>query len=1103
MRRFALLLLSLALLVAGCGGGSGSTVVIVVSLSPTTATVVTGGTQKFNAAVSGDMDDDNEDQIVDVTWFVNDVEGGNSTVGTISNIGLYTAPLVAPDPNKVTIKAVSIDDTTKNATAEVTIDSGIRISLAPLIATVGLNETTLFTATVTGTSNLLVKWLVNDIEGGNSTVGTISTSGLYTAPASVPASLPVTVKATSVVDPARAGEVKVTVVSPEEPTLTSISPSSAAQGSLFQDVYLSGTGFITTSVFRLNGFTIPAVSLSTLLTSDLVRVRIPGTTLAAAGTISFTVSRQSGTPSAPFNFTVVPVRPVLVGSTPDSGSENGSTFNVNINGGYYSPSVTAAFDGQLRAAAISNSRQLQTTISAADLATAGLFSLSVRNPAASPQFAASNLAVQPASLPTTLATLAVGNSPSAVAVNTSTGIAVIANSASNSITRIDLNPATPVVIGSPIAVGAVPTGVAVDNVRNVALVVNSGDKTLSVVNLTTGTVTATVAVPALPGNDQDDDDTNDQPVPSAPFAVDVNPLSGFALVANSSKNFQHVFDLATNTFVAFVGGTTIDNVSTGVKPAVTIEPGLNWAIITPGGATGTTHIIDLGLRKRLITANFGVNIQGIGLNTETKTAVITNRSTTQIVLFSYLDQVVRLLEVEVGHVAAAANPLTDIGVSVNELTNTASILDLRTPTRLNTISVGTAPGAVAIDPGSNRAVVVNNGSNNVSILSLGAIRPLHVTQISPPTVFNSAVPIAVNVVGFGFLPGATVRLDEVPVSTVVTDSRNLVATIPTSLLSSARRFSLDVLNPGSGLVRSNVTDFTVIRTVPVGTGPRAVAIDPQRDVALVTNSGSDSVSIVDLLTGSVINIPVESNPQGVAVIPRLGLAVVTNRGSDTASIINLLSNSVLKKVNVGNEPLGVAINQDTATAVVTNAAADTVTTFSVTADSVLPVPSTLGTDQRPVAVAIDASRNVAAVVCSTTGSILFVNLTGLSTVGRVILTLSLPTDITYDPASDRYLTVASLTNQFAVIDPANFQTSLVRVGVNPTSLAYNFQTGTLATVNTASRSLTVMDFLDRRVRAILPMTGSDNASIQIHPRTNVAVVADQNNNRVLIVPLPH
>src|ERR1035437_2640893 len=42
-----------------------------------------------------------------------------------------------------------------------------------------LGATQQFTATVTGTSNTAVSWSVNNVAGGNATVGTIDTNGLY------------------------------------------------------------------------------------------------------------------------------------------------------------------------------------------------------------------------------------------------------------------------------------------------------------------------------------------------------------------------------------------------------------------------------------------------------------------------------------------------------------------------------------------------------------------------------------------------------------------------------------------------------------------------------------------------------------------------------------------------------------------------------------------------------------------------------------------------------------------------------------------------------------------------------------------------------------
>jgi DNA-binding beta-propeller fold protein YncE len=76
------------------------------------------------------------------------------------------------------------------------------------------------------------------------------------------------------------------------------------------------------------------------------------------------------------------------------------------------------------------------------------------------------------------------------------------------------------------------------------------------------------------------------------------------------------------------------------------------------------------------------------------------------------------------------------------------------------------------------------------------------------------------------------------------------------------------------------------------------------------------------------------------------------------------------------------------------------------------------------------------------------------------------------------------------------------VGVNPTSLAYNYQSSTILTVNSLSKTISIVDSQTFKTRATLGIGGSSQFAAAIHPRTNLAVIADQANNRVLLLPLP-
>jgi len=107
---------------AGCSGASsssrgggvgGNNNGVSVSITPTSATVVVQHSAAFQATVTGSTN-------TAVTWEVNGIAGGNSTVGTIAT-GVYTAPGQVPNPASVSVTAVAQADATKSKSASVLI----------------------------------------------------------------------------------------------------------------------------------------------------------------------------------------------------------------------------------------------------------------------------------------------------------------------------------------------------------------------------------------------------------------------------------------------------------------------------------------------------------------------------------------------------------------------------------------------------------------------------------------------------------------------------------------------------------------------------------------------------------------------------------------------------------------------------------------------------------------------------------------------------------------------------------------------------------------------------------------------------------------------
>src|SRR5262250_295173 len=89
----------------------------------------------------------------------------------------------------------------------------VYITISPLNASVNLGSTLQFTETTSGSAITDVTWQVNGIEGGNATYGTISPTGLYTPPATVPSPGTVTVTVVSQANTTYIANANVSIVS--------------------------------------------------------------------------------------------------------------------------------------------------------------------------------------------------------------------------------------------------------------------------------------------------------------------------------------------------------------------------------------------------------------------------------------------------------------------------------------------------------------------------------------------------------------------------------------------------------------------------------------------------------------------------------------------------------------------------------------------------------------------------------------------------------------------------------------------------------------------------------------------------------------------------
>ncbi|MCX6598189.1 MAG: DUF1800 domain-containing protein [Acidobacteria bacterium] len=172
-----------------------------------------------------------------------------------------------------------------------------------------------FNATVANTTNKAVKWLVNDVEGGNLTLGTISTLGLYQAPAKVYTTR-VAIKVKSVADPTKFVSRGIDIWNPIA-KITDVAPDDINQGHR-TEIIVKGSLFVAGAKIYAD-----RLPLSTTFVSD-TELRTSLDTSAAPTTRLKVLVRNPEPESADSNYQeMLVLPPVVVTASP-------KTVNVRL-----------------------------------------------------------------------------------------------------------------------------------------------------------------------------------------------------------------------------------------------------------------------------------------------------------------------------------------------------------------------------------------------------------------------------------------------------------------------------------------------------------------------------------------------------------------------------------------------------------------------------------------------------------------------------------------------------------------------------------------------------------------------------------------------------
>jgi YVTN family beta-propeller protein len=287
------------------------------------------------------------------------------------------------------------------------------------------------------------------------------------------------------------------------------------------------------------------------------------------------------------------------------------------------------------------------------------------------------------------------------------------------------------------------------------------------------------------------------------------------------------------------------------------------------------------------------------------------------------------------------------------------------------IDAGKQPIAVAINPLTNQAFVLNKESRDVSIVDMTK------QEIIPPSLKVGGIPesIAINpktnsVIVAG-LDGTVTVID------IITG--NIIATIPAGKAPS--RIAMDVKNNTAFVTNYNSSNMVVInlksnqidKTVRLKNGPLGIAFFDAKQKALIACQYDMNLALFDTKEGVVVDeLLVGRYVSEVAANNTTGLAVITNpSGNGILSVYDPETNSIVSTIPVGQGPLFVAIYEKKNIAVVSEYAAGIVSFVDLSAGKVV---HSLHTRKGPSGIAIDQDKGIAVVANRLDNKISFINI---------------------------------------------------------------------------------------------------------------------------------
>jgi YVTN family beta-propeller protein len=294
-----------------------------------------------------------------------------------------------------------------------------------------------------------------------------------------------------------------------------------------------------------------------------------------------------------------------------------------------------------------------------------------------------------------------------------------------------------------------------------------------------------------------------------------------------------------------------------------------------------------------------------------------------------------------------------------------------------------------------------------------------------------------------------------------------------------------------------------ISTVSIGgDSPSDMAYDPVNQRIYVTNFGSNTVSVIDTKTNTLVDNPIKVgiNPKSIAYDPVNQKMYVTNFGSNTVSAIDTNTNLPGPAIYVGTSPRSIAYDPVNAKMYVSLLDNDTIAAIDTKTNTLVDNPIKVGINPKSIAYDL-VNQRMYVTNFGGEGMVSVIETRNNTKLGAPIKVGSMPQSIIYDPVNQRIYVTNFGSNTVSTINTNSTNQKSYLYIDSPFGLAYDPANERLFVSSRDNGQIDIIDTKTNSVMAEPIYVGGDPQGLAYDPFNQRLYVSDDNSSSVLSVQM--